>query len=253
MRPEPARVSPLRATALALLLLCAAAAGPAQAEEEDRLLSSFARPAPARPRSQPVPQAEWDRRLPIATCFDVDKTGRDSGCFGPPVLRAGDAAMLAAARDSRWTEVLELLQSGRAGANAQDAIQGNALVLAARAGREDVLRELLRRGANTERLGEGGFTPLGAAAFAGQRGAVRLLLRAGADTERRGATGQTALHLASIAGRTEVLQILLAKVDVDILNSRRETALDVAASANQQAAMDLLIQGGANLQQAGRR
>jgi hypothetical protein len=252
VRPEPARASPLRATALALLL-CAAAVGPSHAEEEDRLLSSFARPATARPRSQAVQQAEWDRRLPIATCFDLDKTGRDSGCFGPPVLRAGDAAILAAARASRWTEVLELLKSGRAGANAQDDIQGNALVLAARAGREDVLRELLRRGANTERLGEGGFTALGAAAFAGQRGVVRLLLRAGADSERWGATGQTALHLASIAGRTEVLHMLLAKVDVDMLNSRHETALDVAAAAGQQDAMDVLIKAGADLQHAGQR
>jgi uncharacterized protein len=236
------------------LVLAAATAITARAEEDDRLLSSFARPAASAPRGQPLLPQEWDRRLPIAECFGREQHARMSGCFGPPVLREADAALLAAARQSQWARVLELLKSGKAGANAQDDVDGNALVLAARAGQEAVARELLRRGANTERLGDDGFTPLGAAAFAGHRGMVRMLLRAGADPTRWGASGQTALHLAAVAGRTGTLQALLQSgVDIETLNRQRETALDVAATASQYATMDALIQGGANQQLAGKR
>lgn len=240
MPPESTGSSLLRLGAA--MLLCGMAANLAWAEEEDRALQGFARPAPAAVRKAPVLPLEWERSL-----LAPDR-------FGPPLLRAGDAALLAAARQSRWTEVLELLKSGRSGANAQDDIHGNALVMAARAGREDVVRDLLRRGANSERLGEDGFTPLGIAAFAGHRAIVRVLLRAGADPVRMGATGQTALHLAAVTGRTDVMQALLqARVDIEVLNSQRETALDVAAGAGQQDAMDLLIKAGADLQRAGRR
>lgn len=214
----------------------------AQAEETDRALKAFARPAVTAKRGEPVLPLEWEQRL------------RSSDHFGPPLLRADDAAFLAAARDERWSEALALLKSGRASANAQDDMRGNALVLAARAGQDVLVRELLRRGANAERWGEDGFTPLGAASFAGHRSTVRVLLRGGVDPARHGATGQTALHLASVAGRTDVLEVLLrAGIHIELLNSHRESALDVAASAGQEAAMDLLIKAGADLQLAGRR
>jgi ankyrin repeat protein len=50
------------------------------------------------------------------------------------------------------------------------------------------------------------------------------------------------------------LEVLLrAGIHIELLNSHRESALDVAASAGQEAAMDLLIKAGADLQLAGRR
>ena len=48
-------------------------------------------------------------------------------------------------------------------------------------------------------------------------------------------------------------ELLQAGVSIEVLNRSRETALDVAAAAGQQEAMDLLIKAGANLDLAGRR
>jgi len=239
-RPGPALVL--------LALLFAAPWRLAKAEDADRALQSLVpQAAAAQPRAEPVSKPEWERRL------------RTADRLGPVPLRPQDQALLAAARMGRWGEVLALLQPAAsaapsAHANAADEAGGHALVLAAAAGQDAVLRALLQRGADIERRSDSGFTALGAAAFHGQRSAVRLLLRAGADPARLGATGQTALHLASAAGQVDVVAALLKSgVPTDLLNAQRETALDLAAAANQSAVMDLLIQGGADLRMAGRR
>lgn len=231
---------PDRAFAAALVLALFAA--PLRAEDEDRGLAAFLRPPASAVRAEPVDAIEWERRL------------RAPDRFGPPRLRPADAALLAAARAGRWAEALQLLKTGGAGANARDERQGHALVHAARAGQDELVQELVRRGAELDRGGDDGFTALGAAAFAGRRSTVRLLLRAGADPERWGASGQTALHLAAAAGRIDVIdEMLRARVDPELLNRQRESALDVAAAAGRDAAMDRLLAAGADAARAGRR
>jgi len=129
-----------------------------------------------------------------------------------------------------------------------------ALVPAARAGQDELVRELVKHGADLDRIGDDGFTALGAAAFAGRRSTVRLLLRAGADVQRHGASGQTALHLAALAGQPDTLdELLRAGVDIELLNRQRESALDVAAAFGSEAVMDRLLAAGADSSRAGRR
>ncbi|MDH4391505.1 MAG: ankyrin repeat domain-containing protein [Aquabacterium sp.] len=249
VRPDarPRRLRPGPAWAV-LVVLLAMPWQPVAAEEADRALQALLPPAKAAPeRAEPLLKLEWDRRL------------RTADRLGPVPLRPTDQALLAAARAGRWDEVLALQKptdsaTPAADGNATDPAGSHALVLAAAAGQDAVLRALLQRGADIERRGDNGFTALGAAAFWGHRSAVRLLLRAGADPTRLGATGQTALHLASTAGHAGVVGALLqAGVPTDLLNAQRETALDLAAAANQAGVMDLLIQGGADLLMAGRR
>ena len=254
MPREHRRGALLRPAAAALLAAAAALGGGAHAQDEDRALASFARPAAPAPRNLPVDAQEWERSLRAATCFHAEQATSAAGCFGAPLLRPADAALLAAARGARWADALQLLKSGQAGANAQDAAGGNTLVLAARSGQDELVRELIKRGANTERVGEDGFTALGAAAFAGHHGTVRLMLRAGVDPRRWGSTGQSALHLAAMTGQVPVLdELLRAGLQTELLNRLRESALDVAAAAGQQDAMERLIKAGANLNLAGRR
>jgi len=212
---------------LAVLAVAALASGGAQAQDEDRAQADFVRPAAAAQRSGPPDPLDWERRL------------REPARFGPPPLRQADAALLAAARQSRWADAMALLKSGQASANAQDAAGGHALVLAAGAGQDELVRELIKRGAD---------------AFHGRRSTVRLLLRAGADVQRWGASGQTALHLASLAGQLDTLDDMLRlKVPTELLNRQRESALDVAASAGQLAVMARLIEAGADTRLAGQR
>ena len=242
MAVERAGCGRRRTAALALGLAALSCATTARSEEENRALSSLQGPTGLAARG---PSQEEQQRESLL---------RGGGVFGPRALRAPDLALLTAARAARWGDALQLLKSGKADANARDALGGHALVLAARAGQDELVRELLRRGTDTGRVGEDGFTALGAAAFAGHRSTVRLLLRAGVDPKRWGSTGQTALHLASLAGQVPVLDELLgAGVDIELLNRERETALDVAGAAFQLDAMDLLIQAGADRKLAGRR
>lgn len=224
------------------LCLAVLAAGTARAHDDDRALAPFARPWPAATRGQAVDALEWERRL------------RPPDRFGPAPLRAADTALFAAARQGLWPEVLRLVKTGQAHANPRDAQAGHVLVMAARAGQDELVRELVRRGAELDRVGDDGHTALGAAAFAGRRSTVRLLLLAGADPARFGSSGQTALHLASFAGQTDVLnEMLRLGVDVELLNRQRESALDVAAGVGQLDAMARLIESGADSTRAGRR
>jgi ankyrin repeat protein len=57
-----------------------------------------------------------------------------------------------------------------------------------------------------------------------------------------------------MAGHVEIVDDLLARgVSIELLNRQRETAIDVAAAAQQDAVIDRLVQGGADLTMAGRR
>jgi ankyrin repeat protein len=224
----------------ALLLCCAAAHAPAQDVPNE--FAAWTRPGAASPRTGPVPRDEWQRLQ------------RAPDSFAPPLPSPGNAAMQAAARAGRWDEVLAGLRSGQGRARSLDPSSANVLELAAAQGEAEVVRELLLRGADPDRVSERGFTPLGAAAFNGQVGMLRQLVRAGADLQRWGATGQAPLHLASLAGRAAAVDALLAlKAATDMLNRQRETALDVAAANGRGDVMDRLLAAGADLTLAGRR
>jgi Ankyrin repeats (3 copies) len=243
-------VRPERAAGAGRVLLLPLLAGlaaawvqsPAHADTEDRAQEAFQRPPPAPTRTGPPLPATWEAAL------------RAPDRLGPPPLREADAQLLAAVRERRWAQALALVKSGRANVNARDAAGAHALVAAARAGEELLVRELVQREAQIDRVSDDGFTALAGAAFEGRRGMVRLLLLAGADATRFTASGQTALHLAAVAGHAPVVAELLRQgVPVDLLNRARETALDLAAFVNQGDVMDLLIQRGADMRLAGRR
>lgn len=212
-------------------------------------------------RAQDMPQEflGWQRGAPASTARTVveptqwQRLARGATSFGPVPLRADDVALLEAARAGRWSEVLELLKPGRADANARDPYGEHALARAARAGRDDVVRLLLRHGAETDRVGADGFTPLGGAAFAGHRSTVRILLRAGAAADAYGSTGQGPLHLASMNDHVGVIdELLVGGLDPWARNRAGDTALDVAAQRGSQRAMDRLIAAGVDPARLGR-
>lgn len=75
----------------------------------------------------------------------------------------------------------------------------------------DIVRELLRAGADPNMKDEGGHTPLHHAARAGFEDTVKVLLDAGASTNSKDGHGYTPRRLAQDAGHETIVQLLIAR------------------------------------------
>lgn len=132
------------------------------------------------------------------------------------------------------------------------------LMQAARAGLENVVREMASRGAGVD-VSEGGTgwleegegrTALMHAALGGQPGCVRALLDAGARASKRSAILATALHFAAKGGSAEAVRmLLLAGCDA---NQRDAVGLSplcyaMEGPASCEAVLEELVRGGADL------
>src|SRR5205809_1785109 len=98
-------------------------------------------------------------------------------------------------------------------------------------------------GANINGRGDG-YTPLALAAGEGRLQAVRYLIDEGADVNSRESYGNTALTEATYYGHVPIMKELLFRgADINAI-SKNGTALDIAMSRNNQAAIDLLAHHG---------
>lgn len=160
-------------------------------------------------------------------------------------LTQAQRELMRLAKEGQWAATLTLLKQGVEQPDARDLDGATLLTLAARAGELQVVRELLRRGADGDRSGLHGQTPLGAAASAGHDLVVQDLLRAGARVSLPGAGGQSALHLAARGGHLKAMrQLIQAGADVHAVNQGGRHALAEAALFGQTEAMALLVQAG---------
>ena len=113
---------------------------------------------------------------------------------------------------------------------------GTMLWRAAKEGDIEAIEKALRDGADPDRLGEKGISPLSWASIMGQDDAVRMLLDQGADINRKNADGGTPLHAAAFLGRSSTVTLLLSRgADPMIRNNNGQTALNTIRSGwNQQ-------------------
>ncbi|WP_019832920.1 ankyrin repeat domain-containing protein [Sphingomonas sp. PR090111-T3T-6A] len=122
------------------------------------------------------------------------------------------------------------------------------LFAAARMGRDDIIPDLLRAGADIEGRDARGYTALILASYKGQESTTGLLLSLGAhvdagDSER----GNTALMGISFKGYPAIARVLLAGgADVNARNAVGQTALMTAVLFNQAEIIDLLVEAGAD-------
>lgn len=178
-----------------------------------------------------VPAAQAERTGPVADHqFQVLK---QTGPWHPePVgtVEASERQLLTLIRQGRAAEALALLKHSNPDPNATDELGATPLSLAAAAGLVELVKELLRRGAQADQRGAGGMAPLGAAAFQGHELVVRELLRQGARTDVASATGQWPLHLACATGQQRVVrQLMAAGADPRAFNREGRHALAEAA------------------------
>jgi uncharacterized protein len=114
-----------------------------------------------------------------------------------------------AAAELRGLAVRALLDRG-ADANARDRYGQTGLMLAARAGCQDVVAALIAHGADLDATAKFGLSALMLAVVAGHADVARLLARSGADLSLRGSgapgfANKTARDLAAARGMHELL------------------------------------------------
>jgi len=84
-----------------------------------------------------------------------------------------------------------------------------ALMVAAKQGDNDRIRDLIAKGADVNRTNHNGGTPIMYAALSGSSETVSLLLRQEADVDAAAKNGWTALMIATVKGYVDIAQLLL--------------------------------------------
>jgi ankyrin repeat protein len=113
-------------------------------------------------------------------------------------------------------------------------------------GYEAVVRVLLEKGANVDKVSDDGETPLHIAALIGIEAVVAALIGAGADINKMNYVGETPLHFAAVNGHGAVVTALIgAGADV---NKRRDdgwTPVFCATINRHKSVVNTLIEAGA--------
>jgi hypothetical protein len=113
----------------------------------------------------------------------------------------------------------------------------------------DAIAELLRSGADTDVVDKNyDATALGVAVGRGNHQIVRMLLKAGADPNKVNSKGQTALMNLGVGSTASIVKDLLAsRANIDALDEDGESALMVAARINHVDVLRLLLSQGARV------
>jgi ankyrin repeat protein len=120
-----------------------------------------------------------------------------------------EARLLDAAKTGRF-DIVRTLVKQRVGVDAQAADGTTALHWAVRAGDLETVRLLLRAGANVKTANRYGMTALWLAATNGDTALIATLLDAGAEPDATLPEGETSLMAAARVGATEVVRVLAA-------------------------------------------
>ena len=125
----------------------------------------------------------------------------------------------------------------------------SALFSAVRNKHADVVEVLIDAGADIERKGNDGRSPLLVASSANLQ-IVKMLVKAGAGVRATSNEGNTCLFFATYRGHTETMRYLvgLPQVDVNHKNNKSLTALHCAANNNHAAVVEVLIDAGADIE-----
>jgi ankyrin repeat protein len=144
-----------------------------------------------------------------------------------------------------------------AGINLKDYQGRTALHLAAVTGREGIATYLLDKGADVQEKDSRSRSLLHLAAIdeelslevdiTGKVSLMKMFLNMGLDMDARDHSGRTPLHYAAICGSADMISLLSSPGNVNAKDSSGSTALHLAIENDQEAAQNLLIELGADL------
>lgn len=122
------------------------------------------------------------------------------------------------------------------------------IVLAAESGNLNTVKELLEQGANPSAMGPNSGA-LHCAAFGGHQDIVKLLVKEGADANLKDNQNFYPLHLAASKGETAICNALIkAGAELENITDKGGTALHVAAASGFGATVNALLKAGANIE-----
>lgn len=148
-------------------------------------------------------------------------------------VEQGDPALVSAIRHDNADVVSILLDAPGIDLNLASDFGETAIMLAAFKGDEDLVRELVERGAEVN--GPGGWSALHYAATNGHAYIVEFLLEKGAKVNALSPAGITPLFMAArLPSREVVMQLLKAGAYRDLCNDKGESPADAAAAAGDQ-------------------
>lgn len=169
-----------------------------------------------------------------------------------PIKASQQTALFCAAKKN-LTEIVRILtESPKTDVNQGDKLEMTPLYAASYFGFANIVQLLLNNSKiEVNKPSSDGFTSLHIAAQEGHLQVVRDLLSIGrADVEVETSTGATPLYWASYFGRIEAIRYLLRLADVNHLDHQRRGPLYAAISGKQIEAVRLLLESGANPDEA---
>ncbi|KAG9200830.1 hypothetical protein G6514_006686 [Epicoccum nigrum] len=138
-------------------------------------------------------------------------------------------------------DIVEMLLSSKANAEARNPDGQTSLIMAASNGHKDTVEALLST-ADVEAKSKLGYTALMEAAHCGHADVVELLISVGkADIEAKDNTDNTPLMVAARSGQEEIVARLLGRANIEAKNITGSTPLIVAAADGHTAIVKLLL------------
>jgi ankyrin repeat protein len=169
----------------------------------------------------------------------------------PNLLESKDSmgrTLLSRAALAGSLDIVKYLIKKGADKNHQADTKDTPLNYAAHNGKTEVVKYLLQVGAEINQADEDGWTPLKSAAVEGHLEVVKALIKAGAKLDEPNSDGWTPLHSAAGQGHVEVVKALIkAGAKLDEPNNDGWTPLNHAAGEGHVEVVKALIKAGANV------
>lgn len=177
---------------------------------------------------------------------DGEKVNTKTGKVELFVSAGGKTLCEAAAKGDQ--ELVKVLLKKGADVNAKDTKGMTPLVYAVAGGYERIVKTLLDGGADVNAIANDGRRALYVAVARGDSGIVKLLIKSNADVNVKDGHGSTVLHTAAVWNRQEIAEMLIeAGADISLLDGEGRSALDLAQWWGSEKTARLLRASGAKI------